>query len=62
MRKIFCRLILNTDVWGKIINEVPALILHPSANKLFIHYYFDLFRQGQRGLYFDVSHIRPTLK
>lgn len=56
---MFYRLILNTDVWGKIINELPALIQYPSANVLFIHYYFDLFRQGQRGLYFDISHIKP---
>lgn len=60
MRKLFYRLILKTDVWGKIINDVPALIQHPSANKLFIHHYFDLFRQGQSVQSFEVSHIKPA--
>ncbi len=44
----------------KNINEVPTLIQHPSANKLFIYYHFDLFRQGQWVQYFEVSHIKPA--
>lgn len=63
-KKIYHRLILKTGILclGKIINGAPTLIQHPSTNKLFIHYNFDLFTQGQRVQDFQVKSHHISIK